>query len=679
MEIILGISGGLLVFGLIFLIARLLRKPDQADNTAVLEARAAAERLQSENVELKAKLQREVEARARIEASDDSNDGLKQELQEKEDALRLLEAKLREQASSSAAALQVELAHKEEEIRALQIKLAEAPVASVDNTSELLRMELQRKEEQLRALDTEVRDLRSSAPGDLSDALRRKDEQIEELTDQVTVLTDDLAIARADAARAYENLTKAQEASAAAPSLSNEFNEARIQALQTQLAEREEYYSKLLEERDLTYRDQLSAKDEALRIQLADKDTYVRRTLADREETYRRETAEKDRMIASLIQDKDQSLTDLRDLLENADKKLTATFESLSNRALIKVADELERKTREKFDQVSEQVKFELGFRPEAMSSMLKPFEETMRDLEHRFKESDDKRAAAERILEEQMGRLLGVTGTLSNALRGPGMRGSWTETTLKTVLDNAGLTEKLDYEIPIPSGTGEITADAIIRLPKGRSIVIDTKAPVELYREAMNALDDGVKKQLLADYVRGIRNHIMAVSAKGYWQRYQGVDYVLMFLPADGMYQVAVESDPTLVNDAIQAKIFLVNPMTLVAALRSVSYVLDQERTNQNAAEILEIGGRVYASLRTYAASVARLGTSLKATVETYNESVGSLERDLLANARVLGGKVSSDEALPILPLVDTLPTHAVAEELAALPSVQANSNEPA
>ncbi|MGV3614806.1 MAG: DNA recombination protein RmuC [Fimbriimonas sp.] len=576
MELIYGIVGGAIFFGLLFLLPRLLRPRPALNTRAEAEARAEAERLQGEVRELQEKLRREIEARSRVETSDEG--------------------------------------------------------------SEAFRDELLRKDEVIRQLD----------------------QQLREMNDHVTVMRADLSSSQDAARQAQEAARAAQEAAANAPvqtvTVADEFAEARLQNLQRQVAEKEEALGRQLEERERFYKEQLQAKDDFLRQQLNDKDEYLRRTLADREEAFRRQVADKDTMIATLLQDKEKSLGELRGLLAEADRKMTDTFEVLSTRAVMKVTDELERQTREKFEKVNEEVKFELGFRPEAIGSLLQPFEDTMKVLERRFKESDEKRASAERVLEDHMNRLMGVTGSLSHALRGPGMRGNWTELTLKTVLDNAGLVEGQDYELPQPDPAkpNELLADAVIRLPKGRSIVIDTKAPVELYREAMNAIEERTKEDLLSQYAKGVRSHVMALSARGYWQRYEGADYVLMFLPAEGMYQAAVDLDPALVNDSIQNNVILANPMTLVAALRSVAYVLDQERLNINAHEIREVGERVHDSIKTYAVQVAKLGRRLRDTVEAYNESVGSLERNVFVNTRALSGKGVGDGQMPEVLSID-------------------------
>lgn len=553
--------------------------------------------------------------------------------------------------------LRAELERLQSDNRDLSEKLrreieARARIESTDDSSEGLRDELLRKDEAVRALEEKVR----------------------AIGEQTSELNADLSSARASLAAANVALQQAQEA-ASNGGVRDEFAEARIEQLQRTLAEKDEVAARNLEERERFYKEQLAAKDEFLRAQLSDKDEYLRRTLADREESFRRQVADKDVMIANLLQDKEKSLSELRTTLAEADKRLTDTFEVLSTRAVMKVTDELEKQTRDKFEKVNEEVKFELGFKPEALGSLLQPFEESMRHLERRFRESDEKRAAAERILEDHLNRLMGVTGSLSHALRGPGMRGNWTEMTLKTVLDNAGLVEGQDYELPHEdAGKGDLIADAVVRLPKGRSIVIDTKSPVELYREAMNAIDDSTRETLLEQYARGVRNHVMALSSRSYWQRYEGADYVLMFLPAEGMYQAAVDLDSSLVNDAIENNVILANPMTLVAALRSVAYVLDQERLNNNALEIREAGEKVHDAVKTYAAHVAKLGRRLRDTVEAYNDSVGSLERNVFVQTRTLSGKGVGDGPIPDVLAIDVTPS---VFQNVELPALDAKSGE--
>jgi len=379
--------------------------------------------------------------------------------------------------------------------------------------------------------------------------------------------------------------------------------------------------------------------------------------------------AAKDREVERLLAAKDEAIEEQRALLARAEERLKETFDSLSVQALKTATDQFLKTANATFERVQEEAKGDLKLKQQAIDQLLDPVRESLKSLDKRCIESDEKRAVAEQILAEQIRGLLGATDSLSNALRRPNTRGSWGEITLRTVLDNAGLVEGQDYELQhtTDAADGKLRADAVVRLPKNRQIVIDCKTPLETYREAVNAPDETTRQLLLARHAQGVRNHVKDLSSKAYWQQYEGADYVLMFLPSESMYQAALEQDPSLLMDAINNRVHLANPMTLVGVLRAVAYVLDQERLNQSALEISDIGRKLYESMRIYAEHMSRLGRNLRQTVDAYNASVGSLERNMLPKARQLKSKGASSGDAPLEPVtVDVLPSVFRSPELA-------------
>jgi DNA recombination protein RmuC len=360
---------------------------------------------------------------------------------------------------------------------------------------------------------------------------------------------------------------------------------------------------------------------------------------------------------AAQLADRDKALDEQRRLLAEAEARLKESFEALSARALGRASDEFLKTAKLTFDRAQEEAKGDLGLKQQAIEAMLRPFEECMKNLERQCQEMEGKRLAAQELMTDQVNRLMAEAGQLSNALRRPNTRGSWGEITLRTVAENAGLIEGQDYELQHSTDgeDGKLRADMVVRLPNRRVIVIDSKTPLDHYREAMNTTDEAARTALLKHHARLVRNHVRGLSSKAYWQQYEGADYVLMFLPTESMYQAALEHDPALLMDAIDSRVFLANPMTLIGVLRAVAYVLDQERLNQNALEVSDLGRKLYESIRVYGAHVTRLGRHLRQTVDAYNDSVGSLERNVLSKARQLRAK--GGDQLPGTVSVDTLP----------------------
>ncbi len=385
-----------------------------------------------------------------------------------------------------------------------------------------------------------------------------------------------------------------------------------------------------------------------------------------------RQMEEKERSLRAQLAEKQKAIDEQRAMLADAEKKMSETFTALSAQALAVATEQLLKVAEVRFATTQEEAKGDLEKRQLAVDALVQPLAESLEKLNKQCIEMEQRRTSAYDAVSEQISRLMTETDQLSTALRRPTVRGSWGEITLRTVAENAGLVEGQDFELQHSTDTedGKLRADMIVRLPNKRTIVIDSKAPLDSYREAMNAREQAVKVQHLQDHARLVRSHIRQLSGKSYWAQYEGADYVIMFLPAESMYQAAMEHDLTLLDDAIKARVLLANPMTLVGLLKAIAYVLDQDRLNKNAEEVSEIGRKLYDGIRTFAGHMGKVGRHLRQSVDAYNDSVGSLERSVLSRARQLRSKgVAGGDAVGDVDGVDILPTSFRSNELAQLP----------
>jgi DNA recombination protein RmuC len=262
-------------------------------------------------------------------------------------------------------------------------------------------------------------------------------------------------------------------------------------------------------------------------------------------------------------------------------------------------------------------------------------------------------RSTAEALLDDQIRRLAGASESLSSALRKPVIRGSWGEMTLENALENAGLRAEIDFVLQHSTDgeDGRKRTDAIINLPKGRKLIIDSKNLMESYIAYSIAEDPAEKALLQAAHSRSLKNHIKDLSSKEYWRRYDGVDCVILFLPHDGMYHAAMQDEAELIRDACEKRVFVTNPMSLVFLLKAVGYVLDQERANKSAEAIRNLGSDLYAELARFAASVANIGSKLQASVRAYNDAIPGLDRFIVTKARnlkQLGAGKGAEAELP-------------------------------
>ncbi|HVA42461.1 MAG TPA: DNA recombination protein RmuC [Acidimicrobiales bacterium] len=245
------------------------------------------------------------------------------------------------------------------------------------------------------------------------------------------------------------------------------------------------------------------------------------------------------------------------------------------------------------------------------------------------------------RALQESQELMRGETARLGRALREPSARGRWGELQLRRVVEMAGMLAQCDFvEQPVLAGLdGPLRPDMVVRLPGGRSLVVDAKVPLRGWLEALEATDDVTCRARLADHARQLRAHVGALSAKEYWAALSGSpEMVVAFVPADGLLAAALETDPSLLDFAVSRRVMLATPMTLIAMLRAVSYGWQQEALVDDARAVADLGRDLYRRLGTLSEHLSGLGRSLDRAVGAFNQTVGSLESRVMVTARRLG-----------------------------------------
>ncbi|HZC29238.1 MAG TPA: DNA recombination protein RmuC, partial [Gaiellaceae bacterium] len=177
---------------------------------------------------------------------------------------------------------------------------------------------------------------------------------------------------------------------------------------------------------------------------------------------------------------------------------------------------------------------------------------------------------------------------------------------------------------------------DLVVRLPGGRSVVVDAKTPIQALLDAAQTDDDAVRAQRLADFARNVRDHVAMLRAKSYWQQFESApDFVVMFLPGESFFRAAIEQDPGLLELHASSRIVLASPATLITMLRTVASSWREEKIAESARAVSELGRELYERLATMVDHVSVLGRRLDSAVQAYNQTVGSLERRVLVSAR--------------------------------------------
>ena len=250
---------------------------------------------------------------------------------------------------------------------------------------------------------------------------------------------------------------------------------------------------------------------------------------------------------------------------------------------------------------------------------------------------------------------------SLTNA---PKARGRWGERALQNVLEQCGLTEHTDFHLEQSMETeeGRMRPDAIVRIPGGKLLVIDSKVSLNAYQAAFEAEEEDDRKQHLDLHAKSMRNHVQTLGAKSYQSQFEDApDYVVMFVPGEHFVAAALENDPQLWDFAFEKRVLLATPTNLVAIARTVAQVWRQDGLAREAQEIGRMGAELYDRLATAAEHLKRVGGGLESAVNNYNKFVGSFERNVLSSGKRLAEKgiEIGKREIEEVPLVENAPRY--------------------
>lgn len=307
--------------------------------------------------------------------------------------------------------------------------------------------------------------------------------------------------------------------------------------------------------------------------------------------------------------------------VEELQQKFTKEFENLANKIL-----------EEKSSKFTEQNHHNLKLILSPLQEKIQLFEKKVEDT---HKESIDYHAALRQqiigltALNEQMSK---EAINLTKALKGDSkMQGNWGELVLERVLEKSGLEKGREYDVQVSQLNEEgnrVLPDVVVHLPDGKKMIIDSKVTLTAYERYVNEDNEMLKNQFLKEHLHSLKKHIEQLSDKNYQDLYQmqSPDFVLLFIPIEPAFAIALNEDTTLYNKAFEKNIVIVTPSTLLATLRTIDSMWANQKQQENAYEIARLAGTLYDKFEGFANDLISIGKKIGETKNSYDSAMGKL-----------------------------------------------------
>jgi DNA recombination protein RmuC len=359
-------------------------------------------------------------------------------------------------------------------------------------------------------------------------------------------------------------------------------------------------------------------------------------------------------------------------------EQLAAQMKAISTDTLRQVSEQVEKFATAQREADRATAAGELGRRTEELKRTLDPIaqnlarvSEEVSRLEHDRRTTHGQVRQMFESMSAEVGRLRDQTGTLVSALKRPQVRGAWGEMQLRNCVAAANMTEHVDIVSQVSvngADGGRQRPDLVVHLPAERDVVVDAKVPMDAYLRALDTTDEAEQQQLLRQHGRQTRQHIDALASKAYHAQFAASpEFVVMFIPNEGVYCAALEAEPTLLEHGAARGVLIATPTTLIALLHATYYGWRQEKIAESAREIAAAGRELHKRIATFLEPYAKLGRQLNSAVNAYNQGAGSLDARVLPQLRRLEeAGAGSEKPLPPLAGLDTPAKLIVAPELA-------------
>ncbi len=348
--------------------------------------------------------------------------------------------------------------------------------------------------------------------------------------------------------------------------------------------------------------------------------------------------------------------------LTQAQEIMRDAFQSLASQALKYNSEEFLARARESLEGFLKQVSGSWQTHKAELQTLVQPLDQALKAMDQNLRELEGKREGAYGELRENLVQIHSLnqqlqveTGKLSHALRaGVQQRGRWAEFQLQRLAEMAGMQQHVDFDLQV--SFGEARPDMVISLPQGGCIVVDAKAPMTRYLEALDSEHEGARDKKLHEHARQVRQHIDSLGNKEYWRKLpESAEFVVMYLPSDACLIAALGTDRDLLEYAFHRRITLAAPTTFFALLKTVANGWQQYQLAENAQKIFEQGDELSQRLQKFGEHFAGIGRGLETAVHRFNNAVGSFESRVLPAARRFRELGIASEAFPDLKAVDS------------------------
>jgi DNA recombination protein RmuC len=327
------------------------------------------------------------------------------------------------------------------------------------------------------------------------------------------------------------------------------------------------------------------------------------------------------REVTTRLQATQQHAEDKIRQMINSEQRLSEQFENLAHRIF--------EQSNRRMDEQNRQ----------SLNGLLTPLREQLDGFRRQVQESFGQEARERHTLAHEIRSLQALNAqmaqeaiNLTRALKGDNKtQGNWGEVVLTKVLEASGLRNGYEYETQVSienDARSRMQPDVIVRLPQGKDVVIDAKMTLVAYERYFNAEDDAVRELALQEHIASVRSHIRLLGRKDYQQLpgLRSLDYVLMFIPVEPAFLLALDGQPELINEALRHNIMLVSPTTLLVALRTIANLWRYEHQSRNAQQIADRAGRLYDKVRLFVDDMTAIGQGLEKAQESYRQGMKKL-----------------------------------------------------